>query len=174
MSGYSFRKAAVAEVQNNPIRTIFATIPLFLAAVTYLIDRWLPDASFIQVSPLLIQKTATDLYQGELQLVSDAEIPVRSVSGLYFAIGFDGNESGRKTFSVSSGFGMAANPQVMIELPQVPKIIVLCLRSENRRGGVARQEIEMAVDGAVGAAQYFDTHALFKVVPESIPSKSRC
>lgn len=173
MSGYSFWKAALAEVQSNPIRTIFATIPLFLATATYLIDRWFPDVS-LQASPVLLQKTTAGQYQGELQLVSDAEIPVRSVSGQYFMVGFDGSESGRKGFAASSGFGMAANPQVLIETHQVPKIIVLCLRSENRRGGVARQEIQMAVDGAMGAAEYFDAVALFKSVPESNPGKRRC
>jgi hypothetical protein len=89
-------------------------------------------------------------------------------------VGFDGSESGRKGFAASPGFGMAANPQVVIEAPQVPKLIVLCLRSENRRGGVARQEIQMAVEGAKGADQHFDTLALFKAVPESNPGKRRC
>lgn len=174
MSGYSLWKAALAEVQSNPIRTIFATIPLFLATGTYLIDRWFPDVSLVQASPVPLQKTTAGQYQGELQLVSDAEIAVRSVSGQYFMVGFDGSESGRKSFTANSGFGMAANPQVVIETPQVPKIIVLCLRSENRRGGVARQEIQMAVDGAMGAAQHFDAVALFKSVPESNPGKRRC
>lgn len=174
MSGYSLWKAALAEVQNNPIRTVFATIPLFLATGTYLIDRWFPDASLVQASPVLLQKTTTGEYQGDLQLVSDDEIPVRSVSGQYFMVGFDDSESGRKGFAASSGFGMAATPQVVIETPQVPKIIVLCLRSENRRGGVAQQEIQMVVDGSAVAAQSFDTLALFTTAPESSPRKRRC
>lgn len=173
MSGYSFWKAALVEVKRNPIRTIFATLPLFLATGTYLIDRWFPDVPLVQASAVLLQKTTAGQYQGDLQLVSDAEIPVRSVSGQYFMIAFDGRENGRKGFATSSGFGMAANPQVVIESPQVPKIIVLCLRPENRRGGGARQEIQMAVDGAAGAAQNFDTLALFKSAPESNPGRRR-
>lgn len=165
---------AKKEIENNPIRTILTTIPLFIAISTYLWENWFPPASFIEISSFSLRKKNDGYFKSDIQFVSEDDIPIRNISGYYIGIDNYAKIKERHSFSINQKISMSTGHHLEITFKEVPHAVVICAKSLNARGATSNQEINMRRYDNDEINTFIKDNFLYVKTPINAISKNYC